>query len=151
MVINLTAVKSGHLDEVANEIGILAEAVHKKGAILKVIIETCYLTEEEKTCLQIRKGTLTAEERGVMESHVRMTDRILSKVYFNRSFKNSPVWAAQHHECIDGSGYPNKLQGEDLCMEYLQLQISVTPYLQPTDHTKNHFQKKKLSQLWNRW
>ncbi|MCQ2536005.1 MAG: GAF domain-containing protein [Lachnospiraceae bacterium] len=79
--------------------------------------ETSYLTEEEKTCLQIRKGTLTAEERGIMESHVRMTDRILSKVYFNRSFKNSPVWAAQHHECIDGSGYPNKLQGEDLCME----------------------------------
>lgn len=51
MVINLTAVKSGHLDEVANEIGILAEAVHKKGAILKVIIENCYLTTAEKKTL----------------------------------------------------------------------------------------------------
>ena len=38
MVINITSVKSGHLDDVANEIGLLANAVHKKGAILKVII-----------------------------------------------------------------------------------------------------------------
>ncbi len=51
MVINLTSVKSGHLDDVANEIGILADAVHKKGAILKVIIENCYLTTAEKKTL----------------------------------------------------------------------------------------------------
>ena len=48
MVININFVKSGRYDEVAEEIQLIAEAVHAKGAILKVIIETCDLTEEEK-------------------------------------------------------------------------------------------------------
>ena len=48
MVINITFVKSGRYDEVLEEIKLMAEAVHAKGAILKVIIETCDLTEEEK-------------------------------------------------------------------------------------------------------
>ena len=42
-----------------------------------------YFTEEEKDCLRVQKGTLTAAEREVMESHVVMTERILSKVHFN--------------------------------------------------------------------
>ncbi|MBR6483508.1 MAG: phosphopentomutase [Clostridiales bacterium] len=51
MVININLVKSGKLDQVADEIGIIADAVHRKGAILKVIIETCYLTRAEKVAL----------------------------------------------------------------------------------------------------
>ena len=48
MVINIGFVKAGRYDEVYEEIRIIAEAVHAKGAILKVIIETCDLTEDEK-------------------------------------------------------------------------------------------------------
>ena len=48
MVINICFVKSGRFSEVEDEIRLIAEAVHSKGAILKVIIETCDLTEEEK-------------------------------------------------------------------------------------------------------
>ena len=48
MVININFVKSGRFDKVYEEIKLIAEAVHAKGAILKVIIETCDLTEEEK-------------------------------------------------------------------------------------------------------
>lgn len=51
MVININYVKSRMFEEVANEIGIIAKEVHSKGAILKVIIETCYLTETEKKIL----------------------------------------------------------------------------------------------------
>ncbi len=65
-----------------------------------------FLSDEEKGFLHIRKGTLTDEERRIMESHVEMTDRILGKVYFNKSYERAPRWAAMHHECIDGSGYP---------------------------------------------
>ncbi|MDR1972909.1 MAG: deoxyribose-phosphate aldolase [Treponema sp.] len=46
MVINLADVKSGHLDWVEEEIRILRGVCGKH--ILKVIVETCYLTEEEK-------------------------------------------------------------------------------------------------------
>ena len=48
MVINIGFVKAGRFDEVYEEIKLIADAVHSKGAILKVIIETCALTEEEK-------------------------------------------------------------------------------------------------------
>lgn len=76
-----------------------------------------FFTEEEKECLTIRKGTLTADERKIMEGHVVMTERILSKVHFNRSFAMAPVWAAQHHECINGKGYPKGIGGDDLGIE----------------------------------
>ena len=51
MVININFVKSGRFDEVYNEIKHIADAVHAKGALLKVIIETCDLTEVEKVRL----------------------------------------------------------------------------------------------------
>ena len=51
MVININFVKSGRMDEAANEIKLIADAVHEKGAILKVIIETCSLEEAEKISL----------------------------------------------------------------------------------------------------
>ena len=46
MVINITDVKNGDFKAVEDEIRALKEAVGSR--ILKVIIETCYLTEEEK-------------------------------------------------------------------------------------------------------
>ncbi len=46
MVINLGAVKDGRFDAVLEEINAVKAASEKR--ILKVIIETCYLTEDEK-------------------------------------------------------------------------------------------------------
>ena len=49
MVINIADVKNGEYDKVTNEITALKKAVGKK--ILKVIVEACYLTEEEKIAM----------------------------------------------------------------------------------------------------
>lgn len=49
MVINITDVKNGDYGAVENEIKALKAAVGDK--ILKVIIETCYLTDTEKTAM----------------------------------------------------------------------------------------------------
>lgn len=49
MVINLCDVKNGAFEKVEDEIRVLKECCGEK--ILKVIIETCYLTEEEKKML----------------------------------------------------------------------------------------------------
>lgn len=46
MVINIGDVKNGNFDKVTEEISAVRKAA--EGKILKVIIETCYLTEEEK-------------------------------------------------------------------------------------------------------
>lgn len=49
MVINIADVKNGDFDKVTEEIRSLKQAVGDK--ILKVIIEACYLTEEEKIAM----------------------------------------------------------------------------------------------------
>jgi deoxyribose-phosphate aldolase len=56
MVINITDVKNGHFQEVQDEIATLRKAVGTK--VLKVIIETCYLTAEEK--IQLCKAVTSA-------------------------------------------------------------------------------------------
>jgi len=48
MVINVGRLKSGDRRYVEEEIRSIADTVHSKSAILKVIIETCLLTDEEK-------------------------------------------------------------------------------------------------------
>ena len=59
MVINIGKMIAGDTEYVKEEIRQLAEAAHAKGAILKVILETCYLTDEQKkTCCRL------AEEAG---------------------------------------------------------------------------------------
>ena len=81
------------------------------------IVSQPYFTNEEKECLSIQFGTLTDKEREIMESHVELTERILDKVHFNHRYEKAKTWAAQHHERLDGSGYPRHLTAEQLPLE----------------------------------
>ncbi len=59
MVINVGQLKAGNRQYVEDDIRAVAEASHKNGAILKVIIETCLLTPDEKTAaceLSVKAG-----------------------------------------------------------------------------------------------
>lgn len=76
-----------------------------------------YLTEYELECLCIRTGTLTDKERSQMENHVVMTKKILQKVHFNPNYSNVTRYASNHHEFLDGSGYPNHIKGDSLELE----------------------------------
>lgn len=78
------------------------------GSLLPVI------TNDEHYLLSIVKGTLSKEERAVMESHVVMTQRLLSQLQFPKNYENIPAYAGNHHEFLDGSGYPNHLMANDL-------------------------------------
>lgn len=68
-----------------------------------------FLAADELHSLSVRKGTLTPEERLIMESHVVMTARMLGEMKFSRDCEMVPVWASEHHEYLDGSGYPKNL------------------------------------------
>ena len=48
MVINIGALKSGDLDAVQADIGAVVDAAHAAGALVKVIIETALLSDDEK-------------------------------------------------------------------------------------------------------
>lgn len=85
---------------------------------------TPYLTEIETEYLSIRRGTLSASDRKLVESHVVMTGKILNKVRFNKHYSMVPKWAAGHHEFLNGTGYPNQLKEEQIDIETRILTIS---------------------------
>jgi len=76
-----------------------------------------WLKPEELTALCVVKGTLTDEERKVMEDHVVVTGRMLDKMPFTAKLKDVPYFAAIHHEHLDGKGYPNHLLEDDIPVE----------------------------------
>lgn len=71
-----------------------------------------YLSPEEATALSIARGSLTREERHEIESHVVHTINFLRQIPWGRQFRHVPDIAGAHHEKLDGSGYPNRLQAE---------------------------------------
>ena len=73
-----------------------------------------YLTLEEMKCLMIPKGTLTAEERSLMEQHVDITEHLLKRIHFTKQLEKVLVWAPAHHEFLDGSGYPNRKTADEI-------------------------------------
>lgn len=61
-----------------------------------------------------KPGTLTAEERTAIQLHAGYTFDILTRV---AAFADFAAVAAQHHERLDGTGYPWGLSGEALTLE----------------------------------
>jgi HD-GYP domain-containing protein (c-di-GMP phosphodiesterase class II) len=82
-----------------------------------------WLTQDEHHSLSVRKGTLTQEERCVMESHVVLTKKLLDEMKFSRSYAYVPIWAAAHHEFLNGKGYPLGLKREEIPREVRLLTI----------------------------
>lgn len=79
--------------------------------------EARIFSEKDISSLSIRYGTLTLEERKIMQDHVRVTERLLDQMTFNHYYKDVPVWASGHHEYIDGTGYPHGLLGAEVSPE----------------------------------
>ena len=63
-----------------------------------------------------KPGALTEAESALMRSHVDQTTRILSGIEFEDGLRDVPLFAAQHHERLDGSGYPAGVSGESISL-----------------------------------
>jgi len=72
------------------------------------------LTDDETANLSIRKGTLTNEERSVINNHAAVTVKMLSQMPFPKKLKNVPQFAGSHHEFLNGTGYPCGLKGDEI-------------------------------------
>jgi HD-GYP domain-containing protein (c-di-GMP phosphodiesterase class II) len=83
-----------------------------------------YLTDDEVKNLSIRQGTLTNEERAIIENHATMTLKILKQLPFPKRMSNTPEYAGAHHEKLDGTGYPLKLSGKNLPLQSKILAIA---------------------------
>jgi HD-GYP domain-containing protein (c-di-GMP phosphodiesterase class II) len=64
--------------------------------------------------LCISRGTLTAEERFKINEHVIQSIRMLRNLPFPRELRRVPDWAGNHHEKLDGTGYPRRLSAAQL-------------------------------------
>lgn len=72
------------------------------------------LTENEIHNLSIKRGTLTDDERIVIQNHVVLTIKMLQKLPWPKKLSRVTEWAGGHHEKLDGTGYPNGLKAEQL-------------------------------------
>ena len=77
-------------------------------------VEIPYMTVEEIDDLQIKAGTLSEKERIIMQNHVVYTDKILSHMHFGEQFKDVRAIASNHHELLNGKGYPKGLKDEEI-------------------------------------
>ncbi len=76
-----------------------------------------FLRGNELENLSIRKGTLTDEERNIIRNHANATVEMLSTIPFPKALKRVPHIASNHHEKLDGTGYPRQLKGDELTLE----------------------------------
>jgi HD-GYP domain-containing protein (c-di-GMP phosphodiesterase class II) len=76
-----------------------------------------YVTEEEMENLFVRKGSLTEKERKIIENHAAVTHKMLSQLPFPRKLLKVPDYASEHHEKLNGSGYPRGLAAKDIPLQ----------------------------------
>jgi len=73
-----------------------------------------FLNEDEIKNLVIAKGTLTNEERQVINNHISVTIKMLDQLPFPKHLQNVPEYAGGHHERMDGKGYPKGLTRDQM-------------------------------------
>ena len=71
--------------------------------------EADFLTADEVKNLTIRAGTLTDDERKVINHHIVATIKMLEALPWPRHLTKVPEYAGGHHERMDGKGYPKGL------------------------------------------
>lgn len=72
------------------------------------------LNDNEIYNLSIFRGTLTAEERKIINNHINATISMLEAIKFPKHLQNVVEYAGGHHERMDGKGYPKGLCREEM-------------------------------------
>lgn len=87
-------------------------------------VEERYLTDEEMENLCIQRGTLRPQELEIIRSHVAVSYRLLTRIPFPERLRNVPTFAGDHHEMLNGSGYPLGKSAEELPIQSRMLAIA---------------------------
>ncbi|MEM6955053.1 MAG: HD domain-containing phosphohydrolase [Myxococcota bacterium] len=77
-------------------------------------IERALLSEDEMENLCISRGTLTEDERLIINGHMVQTVQMLDALPFPPHLRRVPEYAGGHHERFDGNGYPKGLYAGDM-------------------------------------
>ena len=74
--------------------------------------------------LSIARGTLTAEERYIINHHIVQTILMLDRLPFPKHLQNVTEIAGGHHEKMDGTGYPKRLTREQMSLPARMMAIA---------------------------
>ena len=76
-----------------------------------------FLTDDELQNLTISRGTLTQEEREIINHHIVSTIKMLEALPWPKHLRNVPEYAGGHHERMDGKGYPRGLTRDQMSVQ----------------------------------
>lgn len=82
------------------------------------------LTQEEVDFLCIARGTLSYDERQIINNHMVVTLEILEGLPFPKKLKRVPEYAGGHHEKMDGTGFPRGLTRDQMSIPARMMSIA---------------------------
>lgn len=74
--------------------------------------------------LCVPRGTLCKEERYKIEEHIVQTQIMLSRLPFPKHLRDVPEIAGNHHESMDGTGYPRRLKRDEMSIPARMMAIA---------------------------
>jgi HD-GYP domain-containing protein (c-di-GMP phosphodiesterase class II)/ribonuclease BN (tRNA processing enzyme) len=75
------------------------------------------ISPDEYYNLSIKKGTLTKEEINIIRNHAQLSLDMISELPFPKKYKDVLNIACNHHEKLNGTGYPRGLSEKDISLE----------------------------------
>lgn len=119
---------AGHSQRVTEYSLIVAQKMGLKGDDLEVIKYSALLHDIGKIGIRddvlLKQGAFTSEERKEMNEHPIRTMTILENFHFPKMLNSVPEIASQHHEKVNGTGYPSGLTGPQLPLSSKILAVS---------------------------
>ncbi len=104
-----------HVERVVYYCNLLAEALHLGDQEKKVFVYAAYLHDIGKInipeSILMKTEKQTNEEWETLKKHPQIAVEILKNV---KTLQDSVPIILQHHERFDGTGYPNKLKGQEI-------------------------------------
>jgi HD-GYP domain-containing protein (c-di-GMP phosphodiesterase class II)/HAMP domain-containing protein len=90
----------------------------------KLEVPTHKFNRGELYNLSVARGTLTTEDRFIINDHIVQTIRMLDHLPFPPHLKNVAEIAGGHHEKMNGTGYPKRLRREDMSLPARMMAIA---------------------------
>ncbi|MEM9072912.1 MAG: HD domain-containing phosphohydrolase [Myxococcota bacterium] len=106
-------------DEAKDRIREIAKRTYVEGGQRRPLI-----TDDELSNLLIARGTLTEDERLIINGHMVQTVQMLEALPFPRNLRRVPEYAGGHHEKMDGGGYPRGIYAGDMSLPARMMAIA---------------------------
>jgi HD-GYP domain-containing protein (c-di-GMP phosphodiesterase class II) len=111
---------AGHSQRVTRYAEVIGRAMGLEGLELEKLRAAALLHDYGKIAVRdqflLKPGKLDDAEFEYMKAHAEKTGEFLAHLVFPQDMRDVPVIAAQHHERMDGKGYPRGLAAERILL-----------------------------------